>query len=484
MEAERMTRKRRKKPIRRQTNDAFQNPLTRSGVFMPNVLESTQYPLTRFTWDWQTINSLYRSHWIVRRIIDTIPEDMCKNGYKIQSQLAPDRKTRTTARILDGLKLGRLYGGAGALIMLKGQEDELDQPLNLDEIMPGDYKGLLVLDRWSGISPDDKLVDDIDDPEFGLPDTYTLTSDSIERGVRVHHSRILRFIGRPLPYIEQLAENYWGASEIEHIFDELKKRDNVSWNIAMLTFMANLRVMKVEGLSQVLATGSQKAQQDLYNTIQGMNAMMNNNSIQMLGENDSYETHQYTFGGIADVYDRFMMDVAGAAETPVTKLFGRSPSGMNATGESDMQNYYDAIEEKQESELRPVLDKLLPIIMTSTLGAVPDDFDYDFNAVRRPNENEMSDLASKNTDSVTKAFQAGMISQRTALKELRQQSEITGMWSNITDEDIENADDTIQNPNEGMEGMAGLFGGAEGQSKLKNSESEHDAPDVSPSDKR
>ena len=75
---------------------------------------------------------------------------------------------------------------------------------------------------------------------------------------------------------------------------------------------------------------------DLYNTIQGMNAMMNNNSIQILGENDSFETHQYTFGGIADTYDRFMMDVAGAAETPVTKLFGRSPAGMNATGESDM----------------------------------------------------------------------------------------------------------------------------------------------------
>ena len=64
--------------------------------------------------------------------------------------------------------------------------------------------------------------------------------------------------------------------------------------------------------------------------------MMNNNSIQILGENDSFETHQYTFGGIADTYDRFMMDVAGAAETPVTKLFGRSPAGMNATGESDM----------------------------------------------------------------------------------------------------------------------------------------------------
>jgi len=156
-------------------------------------------------------------------------------------------------------------------------------------------------------------------------------------------------MGRPLPYLEQLAETYWGASELEHVIDELKKRDNVSWNIAMLTFMANLRVMKMDGMGQLLATGNEQAQIQLYNTIQGMNAMMNNNSLQVLGENDSYETHQYTFGGIGETYDRFMMDVAGAAETPVTKLFGRSPAGMNATGESDMQNYYDTIEETSDT---------------------------------------------------------------------------------------------------------------------------------------
>ena len=344
--------------------------------------------------------------------------------------------------------------------------------------MPGDYKGLLVLDRWSGITPEMELVNDLDDPEFGLPNFYRVSSDSLDIGVKVHHSRIIRFMGRPLPYIEQLAETYWGASELEHVIDELRKRDNVSWNIAMLTFMANLRVMKMEGMSQILATGSPQAQQDLYNVIQGMNAMMNNSSMQILGENDSFETHQYTFGGIADTYDRFMMDVAGAAETPVTKLFGRSPAGMNSTGESDMQNYYDTIEEKQESELRPIYDKLLPIMCMSTLGAVPDDLDFDFNAVRRPNEDEMSDLASKNTDSVTKAFQAGLISQRTALKELRSQSEITGMWTNITDEDIEKADDTIQDPNEGMPGMGGMFDSSEGDvgSPEKGENEEYDKP--------
>jgi len=465
-------RKKKKTAARQQrTNDSFQNPMTRTGVFMPNPLETTEYPLTRFTRDWQTINALYRSHWIVRRIIDVVPEDMIKNGYHVLTQLSPDqikkivrceRTTRTSRRILEGLKWGRLYGGAGALIMIEGHENQLDQPLDYDTIMPSSYKGLLVLDRWSGVTPEDKLVSDISDPEFGMPEYYTVSSDALTVGIRVHHSRILRFMGRPLPYLEQLAETYWGASELEHVIDELKKRDNVSWNIAMLTFMANLRVMKMDGMSQVLAVGNEQAQMQLYNTIQGMNAMMNNNSLQVLGENDSYETHQYTFGGIGETYDRFMMDVAGAAETPVTKLFGRSPAGMNATGESDMQNYYDTIEEKQEAELRPVYDKILPIMFISTLGGIPDDWDYEFNPIRRPRDDEMADLASKNTDSVTKAFQAGMVSQRTALKELRQQSEMTGMWSNITDEDIEKADDSVMQPDEGMgELMGGMFGGAQ-----------------------
>lgn len=134
-----------------QTRDAFQNPIARTGAFMPNQLEATNYPMTRFTRDWQTINSLYRSHWVVRRIIDTIPEDMTKNGYKIISQIDPDkmraietvfRRTSTYKNLLLGLKWGRLYGGAGGLIIIDGQEDALDQPLELDQVMPGSYRGL------------------------------------------------------------------------------------------------------------------------------------------------------------------------------------------------------------------------------------------------------------------------------------------------------------------------------------------------------
>lgn len=433
------------------TVDSFSNPLSRTGFGMPNLMNATQYPLTRYTQNYQELNSLYRSHWVIQKIINVIPQDMMKNGYDIQTDLKPEqiqevlrviRTTRMHSKILEGLYWGRLYGGSIGVILIKG-DTNLEEPLDLDAIPMGAFKGLTILDRWNGVYPDVELIDDIDEPEFGYPKYYNVQLTEGGANIKIHHSRVCRFIGREMPYLEKMAENYWGTSEIEHVIDELQKRDNVSWNIALLTFMANIRVLKLEGMEQILSMGNTQAQEQLYNTIEGMNMMLNNNAMQILGKDDDLVSQQYTFSGIADMYDRFMMDVSGASGIPATKLFGRSPAGMNSTGESDLQNYYDTIEANQISQLQPILDKLLPVVFVSALGAVPDDLDYVFNPVRRASDDEKQDLGSKQTSAVVEAYTAGLISQKTALAELQGGSKITGMWSNITDKDIANADDTI-----------------------------------------
>jgi hypothetical protein len=74
---------------------------------------------------------------------------------------------------------------------------------------------------------------------------------------------------------------------------------------------------------------------------------------------------------------------------------------------------------------------------------VPEDLDYKFNPLRKADPKENAELAKSTTDSVIAAYNAGLISRQTALKELRQQSELTGMWSNITDEDIAGASASI-----------------------------------------
>lgn len=452
-------------PIRSRALDAFTNMLARLGTGTPNLLEATEYSSQRMTRDFSTLNALYRESWIVRRIVDVIPADMLKNWITITSGIEPAvekkislalRRTQLIDKLKRGMQWGRLYGGAIGIMLVKHQGSNLEQPLRLDYIMPGDFAGLLIFDRWNGVSPSSDLIDDVGDPDYGYPKFYTVTDPTNGGMVKIHHSRCLRFPGNLLPYWEEIGELQWGASVIEPIMDELKKRDNVSWNIAQLTFMANIRVLKMQDLGQYLAASDYQSQSELYRTLEAQNMLLNNMGLQVMDSNDGMETHQYTFGGLSDVYQQFIMDIAGAAEIPVTKLFGRSPAGLNATGESDLQNYYDMIAEKQESYLRPLLNKVLPPFIISTLGSMPDDFDFDFDPVAEPSDKERAELAKTGTDNVVAAFNAGLISQRMALQELKQQSERTGVWTNITDEDIEKASDAVEAPGEMGGGLMGL----------------------------
>jgi phage-related protein (TIGR01555 family) len=451
------------KQIRSPSKDAFENTLARLGINSPNLLAATNYPLTRLTRNYNLMNALYRNSWIAKKIINAIPDDMVKNWYSITAELTPEQtdrinkleqKTSIKEKILEGLYWARLYGGAGAVMMIKGHEDQLAEPLDIDDILPGSFNGLMILDRWSGIFPDIELEDDIDDQEFGLPKYYEIRSLVENQSlVKIHHSRVIRFIGRKLPYWEDLAEIHWGAAELEHIFDEIAKRDNTSWNIASLVFQANLIVDKVPGLEQMNAIGDPTLAAQFYNIKSAQNQMRNNNGMMVIGENEEVTAMQYAFSGLNDIYESFMLDVAGASEIPVTRLFGRAPAGLNSTGESDLQNYYDMIGQQQNTVLRPKINKLLPIMFMSEFGQVPNDLDFKFNAVQTPTEEKMAEIVGKKVSSINDVYNSGIISQKMAMRELHELSFTTNMFTSITDEDIEVADNSLQSKADVMGGF-------------------------------
>lgn len=448
------------------TLDGFVNTLTNAGLGRVNQLAYTGYQYQNLTMNYQLLVNLYKSNWVVKRIVNVVAGDMLRRGYKINSQIDPaffdkiqrlERKYKINQKLKSGIQWARLFGGAGGLIVIDGEEN-LEEPLNFDNVMPKSFRGILIFDCQQGITPSPELVLDITSPEFGLPEFYNISNDKFH-SMKVHHSRILRFEGRELPTIDKASNNYWGASEIEHVIEEITKRDNVSWNIAQLTFLTNIRVLKLFGLESLQGRANTQGKAKLQQRIENTNAVMNNNGLLVLGEQDDFQSFQYSFAGLGECYDRFMMDISGACEIPVTKLFGRSPAGMNATGESDMDNYYDMISELQESMLRPIYDKLLPIMFMSEFGAIPDDLDFEFNPLQQMSEIEKSDMNIRNTDSVIKAYESGLISQKIALKELQEQVDTTGYWTNITDEDINSANAELQqqqfgeSPEEGINNL-------------------------------
>ena len=131
------------------------------------------------------------------------------------------------------------------------------------------------------------------------------------------------------------------------------------------------------------------------------------------------ENHSYSFGGLSDIYEAFMMDIAGAAEIPATKLFGRSPQGFQATGESDLRNYYEMIAALQERMLRPALERLLPVMAISCFGFLPEDLDFVFNPLATETPQERATVLKELSAPVIEMYKAGMISRENAIEELR-----------------------------------------------------------------
>ena len=284
------------------------------------------------------------------------------------------------------------------------------------------------------------MVTDPSDPDFGLPAYYTIRDDITGYMVaKVHHSRIIRFIGRELPWLEQVTEIYWGESELEAIYNEIVRRDNVAANIAGLTFRANVNYMETEGLDQLLGTANTEMQRRFWNLLAAQSIMESNFGTRVINKGDAIHNTQYTFAGLPEVYDRVMMDVAGAARTPVTKLFGRSPAGLNSTGESDMKNYYDYIDGLRENELRPVIERLLPVMALSAWGMIPDDMDIQFPPMETADADQQAQITERNTNSILAVYQNDLMDAATAMQELQAMGEETGIFSKISDEAIEAA---------------------------------------------
>ena len=424
-------------------SDGFANPAALLGDDSP-LLSSGTFRRSNLTANPELLTAMYRTNWICKRIIDMPTEDMTRAWYTLDTALpeedlreirALEARHSVKQELANAIRWARLYGGSLALMVLRGEEDRLDRPVDPDLLLPGCFQGLLVLDRTQGVSPSLELESDLDSPHFGLPKYYevSLTLGARSGLLRIHHSRLLLFTGRELPREEAVRESYWGASEMEHLYDEILKRSATSANIAQLVFQANITTLKMSDFGEKLALGTENQKAAILRAMEEENRFRTSFGLQLLSQDDTWENHPYSFSGLSEIYEAFMLDMAGAAEIPATRLFGRSPAGQNATGESDLRNYYESIAQMQERTLRPALEKLLPILMISALGQVPENLRFHFDPLMTTSQESRAQILATLTTPVLEAFRLGLISRAEAVAELKAQGASLGAWTKLAD---------------------------------------------------
>lgn len=451
------------------TADSYRNFMTATGLGSNNLSTGGSYSFSPISRVRVPLEYCYRSSWIAGMAVDSVADDMTRMGVKVVSGDKPEKQLdfskslqtlQVWSQIKQAIKWSRLYGGSIAMFMIDGQEPET--PLRPETIKKDQFKGILPLDRWI-VQPSLSSLVNAMGPCFGKPEFYETVADTIGGipKLKIHYTRVIRFEGVELPHWQRISENLWGQSVLERVWDRLLAFDSTTSGIAQMVYKAHLRTYKVKGLREIIATGK-KAYAGLLKQIDMIRQFQSNEGITLMDGSDEFEVHAYAFSGLADVMEKFAEQVSGALQIPMVRLLGQSPAGFS-NGESDLRTYYDSIHQQQESALRPGIEVLYRLAYLSKFGSEPPkDWKLEFAPLWQLDEEKRANVTTASASAVIDAFNAGIINRSTALKELKQVADATGVFSNISDKDISDAEtDDAENPLPSASELLSGFGNSE-----------------------
>lgn len=322
-----------------------------------------------------------------------------KNAESLVTDALEDLEWAATA--VQAVKWSRLFGGAIA-VMLIDDGGRLEDPVNWDAILGIDE---LVLFERAVVEPDyysmynygKRYGLDRSRTRYGKPEFFRVNSQY--GSFTVHESRCLVFRNGNLPEITTQAEyRYWGLPEYLRIKRVL--RETVT-NHSIGTKMMEKSVQgiyKMKDLTEKLAfEGGEDAVYKRMEVIDMVRGFLNSIIIDMDGEDYSFQTFQVS--GYRDVIDASCNILSAVTNIPQTILFGSSPAGMDSTGTSDLENWYNYLGQISDLQIKPNLQRLLDILFRGWLntGKLTDEPMYKlaFKPFWNLSESEQADLDLK-----------------------------------------------------------------------------------------
>lgn len=348
----------------------------------------------------QEILDAYRGSWLPRKIVD-IPafdsvrawRDWQAEKDQIEAIEAEEKRLNVQGKVLEARTKARLWGGA-AIHIGTGDED-LRKPLDLERIRAGGIKHLTVLTRRQLKAGE--LDRDPASEWFGKPKIYALTA-GVRAQLEIHPSRLVVFSGNQQPDVDLTGggDLAWGDSVLLSVMEAIKQADGTAANIASLVFEAKIDIVRVPNFMASLRDEGYRAKLlerfTLAATAKGINGTL------ILDKEEEYESKSASFATLPDVMDRFLQIVSGAADIPATRLLGQSPAGMNATGESDLRNYYDRLSSEQAIIMAPAMHRMDEALIRSALGSRPAEVYYEWAPLWGMSEKEKAEVFKMKAD--------------------------------------------------------------------------------------
>ncbi len=394
-----------RKPFRA---DGYVNLLNKYGSSQDSS-EAYGYSAENLTPD-TLLTSHYETNGLFAKIIDIPAQEAVKKGFHLNIANAQVeeyiqkkvRRMKFLSTVEESLKWSRLYGGALAVMIIDDGINDLALPVNwktakkIDEIVV--YDRSVITPDYHSMYRNYGAYGEAQRSKFRMPEYYNVFS--IYGSFRVHESRCLIFRNGKMPEKASTTDyRFWGVPEYNRIKRALRETITSHGDAVKLLERSVQAVYKMKNLAQLLATdeGEEQALKRLQIIDMARGIL---NSIAIDNDGEDYDFKTTTLTGVKEVIDSACNMLSALTEIPQTKLFGRSPAGMNSTGESDLENYYNFIDKIRESQIRDNLCTLIDAIIRVGLNtgeiAEKPDYELEFEPLWNEKESERATIEHTN----------------------------------------------------------------------------------------
>lgn len=385
--------------------------------------------------DPETAETIYRGTWLARKTARIIPGDACRewrlwkaSAKTVEAIEDVERAFRVKHLVREAWTWARVFGGAAILFGFEG-ETELEKPtLGGKKIT---YTRVVTAQTLLGDMT--TITRDLASPNYGLPEIYVYRPKNIAVEQRIHYTRLVRFFGDRLPPDSVLETNLhgWGESIFVGILSAMTQAGGASAVLASLLPEAKTDVISVDNLGALISRPEGEALVQKRFAIAAMLKSINNTLL--LDKNDAYDQKQINFTSIADVHKVLFAEFCAAANVPQTRMLGQSPGGLQSTGEADQRNYYDAVRDEQEHELRPALDQI-DAFMFAHAGIKLDKGDwYEFAPLWSQKATESAEVEAKFATVIKTLADSGVFADDFLSEIARRRMTESGQWPGIED---------------------------------------------------
>lgn len=359
---------------------------------------------------------MYHTDWAAAKIVKIPVEDMLREGWTTPNLSEPDAKALQdqadalgVSQAFDqALTLERLVGGAVIFLGIRDGAKEPKEPAGPDA--PVSWLNVIPRQRVSVAQwQTDALA-----PDYGRPSLYNVS------GQLVHKSRLIVFDGKPLvrtpdTYLTPshlCRADGFGVSVLMRLMDDLV-RAPAARQAAMHLIQRASVIIAEQDLADLESTtqgaAAMQATRDLVNMVSNYRGAVLDRPPGQTGT--SITTLAASFGSVPELVITFLQVLSAASDIPATRFLGQAPGGLNATGESDLENYYGRLASDQAKYLKPGLQQVL-----SRIAGRP--VEVEFPPLWSMSELEQADIRSKDALTIGGLVTSGTLDPIAAVDEL------------------------------------------------------------------